>query len=278
MPMGLDIGTSFASTAARARPPACAQPDADAAAYVAAVEAADGQALEQGVKDAITAFVAGCKADGVWNAVGAACVLAGARTLAGALTPLKGPAPTNVNFVAGDYDRRTGLKGDAATKYLDSNRAGDADPLTDFHAAVWQTGLQTGAGSTFGPLIASRPPSNFINSSQIIDSAEDGNYQVIARDVPPTEIGFRTPRVANRLVAMSLSGATLTMRYADALDATTIAAVGSVPTTWQVLGRGDGERHSDARVAFYSVGAALDLAALDARVAALMTAIGEAVA
>jgi hypothetical protein len=42
--------------------------DADAAVYIAAVEAADGQALETAVKDAINAFVVGCKTDGTWNA------------------------------------------------------------------------------------------------------------------------------------------------------------------------------------------------------------------
>jgi len=74
-----------------------------AGAYIAAVEAADGQALESGVKTAITNFVAGCRADGIWNAIKASCILAGARTLSGALVPLVGTAPTNFNFW-GDAD------------------------------------------------------------------------------------------------------------------------------------------------------------------------------
>jgi hypothetical protein len=68
--------------------------DADAQAYITAVETADGQALETGVRDAINAFVVGCKADGIWNAIKASCILAGARTLTGALVPLVGTAPT----------------------------------------------------------------------------------------------------------------------------------------------------------------------------------------
>jgi len=43
--------------------------DPDAAAYITAVETADGQALEEKVKIAIDNFVLGCKADGIWSAI-----------------------------------------------------------------------------------------------------------------------------------------------------------------------------------------------------------------
>ena len=95
--------------------------DPDAAVYIAAVEAADGQALETATRVAIHSFVKGAKADGFWPAIKASCILAGARTLAGALVPLVGAAPTNNNFVSGDYNRKTGLIGDGSTKYLNSN-------------------------------------------------------------------------------------------------------------------------------------------------------------
>jgi hypothetical protein len=105
--------------------------DADASAYILAVEAADEiaspgiGALEPATRSAINKFVVGCKADGIWTAIKASCILSGARTLAGALVPLAGTAPTNFNFVSGDYNRKTGL-GDASntTKYLNSNRTG----------------------------------------------------------------------------------------------------------------------------------------------------------
>ena len=72
--------------------------DSDAAAYITAVETADGQALEEKVKIAIDNFVLGCKADGIWSAIKASCILAGARTTNGALVPLVGTAPTLNNF------------------------------------------------------------------------------------------------------------------------------------------------------------------------------------
>jgi hypothetical protein len=90
----------------------------EALTYIAAVEAADGQALEPAVKLAINAFIKGCKNDGIWPAIKASCILAGARTLTGALVPLVGTAPTNVDglFVSGDYNRKTGLVGTGSTK------------------------------------------------------------------------------------------------------------------------------------------------------------------
>jgi hypothetical protein len=61
--------------------------DTDAAAYITAVETADDQTLEEKTKIAIDNFVLGCKADGIWTAIKASCILAGARTLNGALVP-----------------------------------------------------------------------------------------------------------------------------------------------------------------------------------------------
>jgi hypothetical protein len=80
-------------------------------AYIAAVETADGQALEPAIRTAYDQFIRGCKADGIWDAIKASCILSGARSLSGALVPLKGSAPTNNNFVSGDYVRTTGLVG-----------------------------------------------------------------------------------------------------------------------------------------------------------------------
>lgn len=123
--------------------------DTDAGNYIQAVEAADGQALESATRKAINDFVIGCKQDGIWDAIKASCILAGARTLAGALVPLVGTAPTNYNFVAGDYNRKTGLKGNATTKYLNSNRDNAADPQNSSSRCVFVTTALT-SGSLMG--------------------------------------------------------------------------------------------------------------------------------
>jgi len=73
--------------------------DADALDYLARVKAADGAGVEVGVATAVDAFVADSKALGVWDSIRASCVLAGARTLAGALVPLRdyGPELVDIN-------------------------------------------------------------------------------------------------------------------------------------------------------------------------------------
>jgi hypothetical protein len=231
--------------------------DADAAAYITAVETADGQALEEKVKIAIDNFVLGCKADGIWNAIKASCILAGARTLAGALVPLVGTAPTNFNFVAGDYNRKTGLVGDGSTKYLDSNRALDADPLNSFHASMYVSSGSLALGN------ASSQGSNIIRSDNAVRA-----------------------RSAVTFTSASLSGPYFTsMSRADSSGFS--ARVGGVNYSYvRVSGNTDTETaklwrvnggYAAGRLAFYSIGESLDLALLDARVTDLINAFGVAI-
>jgi hypothetical protein len=122
--------------------------DSDAAAYVAAVETADVQALEYDVKAAIDALFVGLKADGEWNAFGVLHCLAGPRTLAGLAVPMKGAAPTLVNFVSGDINRKTGLVGNGSTKYVNHNRNTNADGQDDQQMWSYLTNPITDNGST----------------------------------------------------------------------------------------------------------------------------------
>jgi hypothetical protein len=97
--------------------------DSDAQSIISAVEAADGQSLETSVKNAINTFVVGAKDGGIWDDLDAGVwrLMAGPRTLAGALANGRGANPTNNGFVSGDYVRAAGIKGDGSSKYLDAN-------------------------------------------------------------------------------------------------------------------------------------------------------------
>lgn len=104
--------------------------DIDADNYIKRVEAADQQGLELECKLAINNFVLGLKQDGLWNSIQHMCIISGARTLSGALIPLKGTAPTSTRFISSDYNRRTGLKSNGnsngalpsfTNKFLDTN-------------------------------------------------------------------------------------------------------------------------------------------------------------
>jgi len=114
--------------------------DEDALNYVLAVENADGERLEEKVKTAIENFVLGCKYDNIWDSIKESCLIGGARTLEGALLPLKGNAPTNINFVSSDYNRKIGI----TSRYGDikSLKAGSKNldyPRDNVHAAVYVT-------------------------------------------------------------------------------------------------------------------------------------------
>jgi hypothetical protein len=135
--------------------------DANALAYIKAVETADGGlSLEPEVITAINNFVKGCKTDGIWAGMQSCCIMAGARTIAGALVPLKGPSPTNVGLST--YSRKIGIQG-GATKYLNTNTTNtiDAGNLSNVHAAIFTVGT-IGAGYAMGGIssnadIALRP-------------------------------------------------------------------------------------------------------------------------
>lgn len=242
--------------------------DADARAYVLAVNQADGQPLEKRVVEAIDAFVIGCKADSIWTPIKASCILMGARTLSGALTPLVGAAPTNNGpFVSGDYNRETGLLGNGATKYLDSNRNNNADPQNDKHIALYVTSLKTSGGDSY------------IGTS----TAVSGNSQIV----------FFGSNFGTRLNSDSTSGgpgaqavgfiglsrsesASYAWRKGDSSG--TISNASSAPgnaNLWVFSRAGDSP--SNAGISFYSIGESLNLALLRDRVNTLYNAIGAAI-
>jgi hypothetical protein len=84
--------------------------DIDSTSWFTAVAAADDEELSNELKDAVDAFVVGTKADGTWDKIESLGFLAGPKTLAGALVPVKGTAPTNVGFrenIDSDYENVT---------------------------------------------------------------------------------------------------------------------------------------------------------------------------
>jgi len=243
--------------------------DPDAQAYLQAVEAADGQALEFEVARAIDNFVLGCKADGIWAAIKASCILAGARTLAGALVPLVGTAPTNFNFDSGDYNRKTGLTGDGSTKSLNSNRSNNADPQDNNHNAVFPTTVNVVNNHT---LIGSTATAGFNN----LGFGSAGlTYRV--RSQLAQGVGVLTVQ-PNALVGVSRGNGTQSFYRVNQIS-TTRSDSSTAPSTESifVFGRASAEALSTSTIAFYSIGESLDLALLDARVTALINAFDAAI-
>jgi len=240
--------------------------DADAKTYITAVETADGQDLEPAVRDAINDFVVGCKADGIWDAIKASCILAGARTLTGALVPLKGTAPTNFNFVPGDYNRTTGLVGNGTSKYLNSNRAHNADPQNSNHIAAYVSSQAIGSIMVGGDNLSSGR--NYIDDT-------GGNGRFDCRTIG----AVTTSRInANTLAGVSRSSSTsfnYRLNGSTVPQSTSSNPPDSVNTfIYARSGSGVIENFLPGRLSFYSIGEALDLALLDARVTTLINAYG----
>jgi hypothetical protein len=243
--------------------------DADAVNYLAAVEAADGQTLEASVRKAYDDFFKGCKDDNIWDAIKASCILAGARTLAGALVPLKGAAPTNFNFVSGDYNRKLGLNGTGTNKYLSSNRANNADPQNNKHMSAWKTLNQSsGQAGLMGNFTSASGASWFFDSS-----AGSNDTVRLNQSASVTGVLFQ----ATGFVGASRNNASnIQIRVDTGINTYTAASVTPVSQTIDVF-RAVGT-YSIARLTFYSIGEAIDLAKLETRVSNLMTDLNTAIA
>ena len=241
--------------------------DEDAGNYIQAVETADAQALEPATRKAINNFVIGCKQDGIWTAIKASCVLAGARTLAGALIPLAGTAPTNVGpFVSGDYNRKTGLVGDGSTKYLNSNRNNNADPQNSKHVSVYASTLPTSTGLQFPRLISSGDSTG----ADTIIHRLNNNGDLICN---VNSSSFDQLSAATGFLACSRSLSTsYSMRRGNAT--TSFSRTSATPRNANIgiFASVDGQQIANARLAFYSIGESIDLARLDARVTDLINA------
>ena len=234
--------------------------DADATAYLSAVQTADGQALEPLVRNAITAFVVGCKRDGIWSAIKSSCLLMGARTLSGALTPLVGAAPTNNGpFVSGDYSRKTGLLGNGTSKYLALNRLEDDDLQNSVHNAAY---VSAHSGFVIGT-------NNSTSAGWVTISNAATRSRSTTADLFTAVDGF---------LGHSRSSSASYVRRNDGTS-TTLSRTSGAPggNAYELMRTAGGVTFGSPRVAYYSVGSHLDLALLDSRVTTLYNAIGAAI-
>ena len=253
--------------------------DRDALAYIRAVEAADGSFLETGVKQAINSFIVGLKKDNLWNAIKASCILCGARTIAGALVPLAGTAPTAYGgWSSGDYNRETGLVGNGTTKYLDSNRANNADPQNDQHMAAYATAVTNGTAMGVGALqagitrIGRRNPPGFTNTLVFRSQTNTG--------VTDKTDAQWTSGLAG--VSRSQSNSYIARSAGTNLSVTADSQVPYAQNSYVFCRNSDGAADdfatSGLRLAFYSIGSAIsDLSLLDARVTTLVSQIAAAI-
>lgn len=258
--------------------------------YLDRVTAADVAAgntlgLELGVTDAFNTCLQAMVADTSLGVSGgilsqaaslikASCFMMGARTLSGALVPLAAdmPAPTNINFVAGDYNRRTGL-GDPsnATKQLISNRASNADPRDNAHVAVYVTQRNKVVGVNQFLIGAGGGPAG---SFHIVDRDSDSAQRVRSATLTTGGPIISTPTLFG---ASRFSSSQYTRRINGTSTTINQASDGSLAESTRIFITSTLGPPATARICLYSIGEALDLAILDARISALSSAIQAAI-
>lgn len=231
--------------------------DADAAAYIAAVEAADGQSLESGVKDAITEFVIGCKTRGIWDAIKSCCLLCGARTLNGALVPLKGPAPTNFNFTNSDYSRETGLKGNGINQQLGTNFSSSSLGLNNIHFSIYLSSINSNSGPDGARTYISDLDRNCIRSGTGFGQIRI-NANLLSYDISS---------INNFIGCSRNNNSTFTLRLKNNDVSLSSLSSSFSSDQFRIFCRHQGNNiyreFSNGRIAFYSVGESLDLRLLD---------------
>lgn len=247
--------------------------DTDALAYISSVESSDGQPLEFNTRIAYNNFIKGCKSDGIWSAIKACCILAGARTLSGALVPLVGSAPTNLNFVSADYNRKTGLLGNATTKYLNSNRSADADPQNSFHMSVYVTQAASSSNVYYSGSVRTSPTPITINGiSTNVGFGNRSSANVLNSGRANTGLAAHTRS----------SSSSYSYRWASGTYSGTASSISIAPPAQNIFIFGSNTNgsiatRSNGRLSFYSIGEAIDLAKLDTRVTTLMTDLAAAI-
>jgi len=194
---------------------------------------------------------------------------------------LVGTAPTPNNFdLVGDtdYNRKTGLVGDGSTKYLDSNRPVDEDPPDSFHASVYTSSPQIGTvGRAVMGALSTTPSLNrslqlAIDNGQDIAANRSSGTLPSTRPINSFATGFLgTNRDSSTGYDFRFTGTTLQKVEAS------LAPVSLNIYVFAQNVNNTMSAPSDARLAFYSIGESLDLAALDTRVSNLITAIGVAI-
>lgn len=242
--------------------------------YLDRVTAADATAgnrlgLERGTTQAINAAIESLVAVGFLgvssgiisqdaSAIKSKCFLCGARTLTGALVPVVGAAPTNFNFVANDYNSKTGL-GDPTNvaKYLDSGRSNSADPQNNKHVAVNISTTPNNGTALIGSLI--RSPA--VSATQIFYSAGSYSMNVNAATSLSYAIGGSTG-----FVGVGRNSATSQQaRIGAATVSDSVSSNNNHTLNTLIFARNDAgtvNSYANSRIRIYSIGEFVDMAVL----------------
>jgi hypothetical protein len=238
--------------------------------YINNIESIDGQALEENVKHSIRNFVSGCQQDNIWDSIKSCCILAGARTLSGALVPLKGAAPTNFNFTSSDYSRISGLRGDAATKYINTNRAVNVDLDNSKHASIYAS------ESTFSPAAYSTLMGVTEFPKGVIFLSTFAPWTSLVTSIGANDNSLKSNIAITGFIGMNRSNNDNYNIIINNLTETLQTPIDLPMTSLNIYlfasnqSNNQPQWFSNPRISFYSIGESIDLSLLQSRVNTLM--------
>jgi hypothetical protein len=196
--------------------------------------------------------------------------MAGARTLSGALVPLAGTAPTNYNFVSGDYSRKLGLLGDGSSKYLNTQyNSATFFQQNNNHISVYATSAPS--SSATGKIFIGNILS--VQSRMILSKGTSNEFNVKLSSSTTTSIA--SEGITTGFKGGARNGLNTAIGRTSQSN-TSIVTTSSQITGTQLMGvfaTGSGTVFSDARMSFYSMGTYLNLSLLDTRITTLMTTL-----
>lgn len=238
--------------------------------------------LEIDACNAIAAFIDGLIADnmlavsnGIINQatskIKAACIMAGARTPAGALTPLVGPAPTAFNIISDNYSRKTGIGPTVGSAYLQINRLNNDDPQNNNHNCVFVTERQIGSIITGG--------TPFNTGDNYID-VNGPNYRIKSRDASSSTVAWTSPTLTTaNLVGTSRASSSGFTFIADDV-ATFITSTSQTPSSKPILVFARMgtvvEGFGIHRIGYYGAGESINLSLLNSRLKTLFNSLATA--
>jgi hypothetical protein len=252
--------------------PAGASYDADTQTYFDARPSLSGSE-----KKAINAFVVGLKADGVWDDLTQVGLLTGGAFSDLFAASIKGPAPTNHNFVSGDFSNtpgNAGLVGDGNTKYVDTNVSNDDITVNDAHASIY---LSTGCGNAMGDIVFGRDGAAVMG----VFAAYQGNTYAFsgngfASKAYDSAAGFWiSSRISSTRIDLYNNGASV----ANSTGSNSGSLQAGETGTLFAIRNGSLTSYSNRRAALWTVGNGLDSAqctALNGRVQTLLSGLAGA--
>jgi hypothetical protein len=249
---------------------------AAASDYFARLDAVSGRvtAYDRANANLIDALVA--LGGAYWDTAGTITTLC-AKAFAGLTVPLRDgmSAGTSYNFVSGDLNVKTGLKGNGTSKYIGANRNNNADGQNDNSNSIWITEVNTAGvlNIAFMGVGAASDGTNILGAN-----TTTLNYILRSRCATAGNASYSTGGPRTGLHGITRTGsANYTYKFNDLTGTITQASQTTFNGDVLAFARGDASNvpglFSDARMSCYHIGPAVTMTTLEGILSTFMTEV-----